>query len=127
MLKIALALALTLAAGSASAIDFGAAIGAGQSGSVSQAGSQSVGGSAAAIAGVTGQASQGSASSGGFAAGGFTGNNQWSVSNHQSNTAQSGGAFGLGLAGSANQNQTVGQGQSGATNGLLAGWLFVGP
>lgn len=127
MKKLVLALALTLAAGSASAIDFGAGLGVHQSGAQSQAGSQSQGGSVAAIAGVTGQGSQAAANNTSFGAGGFTNNNAWNVSGSQGSTSQSGGAFALGGAASANGNNAIQQGQGVSQSTLLAGWVFVSP
>lgn len=124
---LAAAVALSCVAFNAAAIDLGIGVGQHQTGAMSQAGSTSQGGSIAALAGLTAQSSQASANNTSFAAAGFSGNNVANLSGSTGNSAQSGGAFALGGALSANQNQAIQQGE-GVSQSLFAGtWLFITP
>ncbi len=126
IITVALA-AASLVAFNAAAIDLGVGVGAHQTGAQSQAGSQSVGGSLATLAGITAQGSQASASNTSFAGAAFSGNNAINVSGSQGNSAQSGAAFALGGAISANQNQAVQQGVGQSQSQFVGTWIFLQP
>lgn len=121
------ALAIALVSGNAAAIDLGIGLGSHQTGAASQAGSTSSGGSVAAIAGLTAQSSQAAATNGSFAGARFSNNNVANVSGSTGSTSQSGGAFALGGALSANQNQAVQQGEGVSQSLFQGGWIFVSP
>lgn len=126
-IMLAVAVALCTVAFNAAAIDLGVGLGQHQTGAISQAGSTSQGGSAAALAGVTAQGSQASANNTSFAGALFSGNNVANVSGSQGSTQQSGGAFALGLAGSGNSNQSVQLGEGVSQSAFAGGWLFIQP
>jgi hypothetical protein len=109
----------------AAAVDFGLAVGAGNSASSSTAVAGSQGSSASAFFGATQQSSQGLAASGGSAVSILNGNDQASSSTHQSETLQQGQTTSFGLAGSQNSNVVAGVGSSAANNTLRAIWIFA--
>jgi len=119
------ALASTVLATPAMAVDFGLAVGAGSTSSTSSAISGSQGSSASLLFGATTQTSQGLAASGGNAVSVMDGNDQASSSVHQSETLQTGSSASFGLAGSQNSNGTLAFGSSSASNQLIGVWLFV--
>lgn len=123
-----LAAGLILAASfSAGAVDLGIGTGVAGSASNSTGGAQSTGGSFATLAGFTAQGSAAHGDSSGAATAGFFGNNTVAGSTHTYNSAQTGGAVALGIAGSGNANVAQGTGGSaGAAVGQFV-WIFVGP
>jgi len=130
MKKLTLALAALASvafATPAMAIDFGIALGSGQSSSSSLAVAGSQGSSGSLLFGITGQQSSAGAASGGEATSVMSGNDQLSSSIHQSETTQQGTSGSLGLAGSQNSNFAFGAGGSNASNQLVGVWLFVQP
>jgi hypothetical protein len=127
ILSIALVAALSLVSFSASAIDLGIAAGNFGSGAQSQVASQSVGGSQAALIGITGQQSSAVAGNQSFGASQLSNNDSAAQSGTIGFTQQQGTAGALGLAASANANvaQQVGLGQG--LNNMQTVYLFVGP
>jgi len=121
------ALATLGLASPAAAVDFGIAVGSGQSASSSTAVAGSQGSSGSLLFGITGQQSSAGAISGGTATSQISGNDQASSSLHESQTTQQGTSGSLGLAGSQNSNLAFGAGQSSASNQLVGVWLFVQP
>jgi len=127
MKLIALAIALAAASFSAGAVDIGLAAGSFESGAQSQVGSQSVGGSTAALIGVTGQQSSAVAGNTSFGASQLSGNDSAAQSGSIGFTQQQGSAAALGLAASANQNVAIQTGIGFGQNTMQTVYLFVSP
>ena len=127
MRKIILALALAAASFSASAVDLGIAAGSFDSGAQSQVGSQSVGGSQAALFGVTGQQSSAVAGNQSFGATQLSGNDSAAQSGSIGFTQQQGSAAALGLAASANANLAVQTGIGFGQNQMQTVYVFIQP
>jgi hypothetical protein len=127
MKLIALAIALAAASFSAGAVDIGLAAGSFESGAQSQVGSQSVGGSTAALIGVTGQQSSAAAGNFSFGATQLSGNDSAAQSGSVGFTTQQGSAAALGIAASANQNIAQQVGIGFGQNTMQTVYLFVSP
>jgi len=127
MKRLILAIALAAVSFGASAVDLGIAAGTFQSGAQSAAGSQSVGGSTAALIGVTGQQSSAAAGNTSFGATQLSNNDSAAQSGSIGFTTQQGSAAALGLAASANQNVAIQQGLGQGINNMQTVYIFVSP
>jgi hypothetical protein len=127
MKRFLLALALSFVTLTASAVDLGIAAGTFQSGAQSAVGSSSVGGSSAALIGLTGQQSSAAAGNQSFGATQLSNNDSAAQSGSIGFTAQQGSAGALGLAASANQNVAVQQGLGQGINNMQTVYIFVSP
>jgi hypothetical protein len=127
MKRFLLALALSFVTLTAGAVDLGIAAGTFESGAQSQVGSQSVGGSSAALIGVTGQQSSAVAGNTSFGATQLSGNDSAAQSGSIGFTQQQGSAAALGLAASANQNIAVQTGIGFGQNTMQTVYIFASP
>ena len=127
MRNLIVAVALAAASFSAGAVDIGIAAGTFESGAQSQVGSQSVGGSTAALIGVTGQQSSAVAGNTSFGATQLSGNDSAAQSGSVGFTTQQGSAAALGLAASANQNIAQQVGIGFGQNQMQTVYLFIQP
>jgi hypothetical protein len=127
MKRFLLALALSFVTLTAGAVDLGVATGSFGSAAQSQVASQSVGGSSAALIGITGQQSSAAAGNTSFGATQLSGNDSAAQSGSIGFTTQQGSAGALGLAASANQNLTVQQGIGEGINNMQTVYIFLSP